>query len=306
MLKSLVAALALLACLPGVAVAQAPAPTPASAEAAAPAPATTPALGAPLKITDTRAPLVARLPADNPFGAAVDVPAALPVKPVIPEVVMTDEMYVAVRVDAKGKATAVKRVRDPVPTKAADTQKSLLRWSFDPPKKGGQPVDTWTSLRLDLSFDIDELKFENSAMMTPVTRETPIATPFEWPASAAWFEAVKATPPADGAGPLEQLDLPPPPRKMPGWAKSLSRPFTAKLWVRVTSAGKLDKIVPIQVTDPFLIAYLKKGLSLWAFRPARAGTANVDSWNELTLSGTVDCSIELKQVVSLRKTLANQ
>lgn len=307
MLKSVVAALALLACLPGLGVAQAPAPTPASAEATAatPAPATTPALGAPLKITDTRAPLVARFSADNPFGAAVDVPAAPPVKPVIPKVVMTDEMYVALRVDVKGKATAVKRVRDPIPTIAADTQKSLSRWTFDPPKKGGQPVATWTSLRLDLSFEIDPLKVENF-VMTPVTRATPIATPFEWPASAAWLEAVKATPPTDGAVPLEQLDLPPTPRKYPWSADSLSRQFTAKLWVRVTSAGKLDKIVPIQVTDPFMIAYLKKGLSAWAFRPARAGTANVDSWNELTLSGTVDCAIELKQVVSLRKTLANQ
>jgi hypothetical protein len=307
MLKSVVAALALLACLPGLGVAQAPAPTPASAEATAatPAPATAPALGAPLKITDTRVPLLARFPADNPFGAAVDVPAAPPVKPVIPKVVMTDEMYVALRVDAKGKATAVKRVRDPIPTIAADTQKSLSRWTFDPPKKGGQPVDTWTSLRLDLSFEIDPMKFENFTM-TPVTRETPIATPFQWQASAAWLEAVKATPPADGAVPLEQLDLPPTPRKYPWSATSLSRQFTAKLWVRVTSAGKLDKIVPIQVTDPFMIAYLKKGLSTWAFRPARAGTANVDSWNELTLSGEVDCSIELKNIVSLRKTLANQ
>jgi hypothetical protein len=40
------------------------------------------------------------------------------------------------------------------------------------------------------------------------------------------------------------------------------------------------------------------------FRPARAGNANVDSWNEVLLTGTIDNSIELKQIVSLRKSLA--
>jgi hypothetical protein len=308
MAKSFVAALALSACFSRLAAGQVPSSSAKATEdkppaTPVPAPAAAPSLGAPLRITDNDATLVARFPADNPFGAPVDVAAAAPVKPMIPKITMTDEMYVAIRVDAKGKATAFRRVRDPIPSVAADTQKSILRWSFDSPKKGGLPVDTWTSLRLDLSLEIDPLKIEQLAM-TPVTRETPIATPFEWPTPAAWLEAVKATPPADGAVPLEQLDLPPTPKKYPWSADSLKRPFTAKLWVRVTSAGKLDRIVPIRVTDPFLIAYLKRGLSLWTFHPARAGNANVDSWNELTLSGTVDCSIELKQVLSLRKTLA--
>ncbi len=300
MAKSFVATIALSACLPGFAAAQ---PSPSAKTEDKPPAAAAPLLGAPLQIKDEGAVLVARFPTDNPFGAAVDAAAAAPVKPTIPKVMMTDEMYVAIRVDAKGKATAFRRVRDPIPSVMADTQKSLLRWSFDSPKKGGLPVDTWTSLRLDLSLEIDPLKIEQLAM-TPITREMPVATPFEWPASAAWLEGVNATPPSDGSVPLEQLDLPPTPKKYPWSADSLKRPFTAKLWVRVTSSGKLDRIVPIQVTDPFLIAYLKRGLSLWAFRPARVGNANVDSWNELTLSATVDCSIELKQVVSLRKTLA--
>lgn len=259
-------------------------------------------LGAPLRITDAGVNLAARFPADNPFGAALDAPAAPPIKAAIPKMIMTDELYVAIRVDARGKPTAFKRVRDPIPTIATETQKSLARWVFDPPKKGGMAVDTWTSLRLDLSIEIDPMKIEQIGM-TPVTRETPIPTPFEWPAAAAWLEAVKATPPADGAVPLEQLDLPPPPRKNPWSAGSLKHPFTAKLWVRVNAAGKLDKFVPIQVSDPFMVAYLKKALSFWVFRPARAGNANVDSWNELTFSNVIDCSIELKQIVSLRKTL---
>lgn len=301
MVKLFVASLALLACLAGLASGQAVPPARPPEEKPAPP---TPALGAPLRITDTGTTLVARLPSDNPFGAAVDVPAAAPVKPTIPKIQITEEMYVAVHVDAKGKALGFKRVRDPIPSLAADTQKSLSRWAFDPPRKGGQPVDTWTSLRLDLSFEIDPLKVEQLAM-TPITRETPIATPFEWPTAAAWLDSVRPTPPADGSVPLEQLDLPPTPRKYPWSADSLKRPITARLWVRVTSTGKVDKIVPIQIADPFLIAYLKKGLSLWLFKPARIGTANVESWSDLTISGTVDCSIELKQVVSLRKTLTN-
>lgn len=303
MAKSFVATLALSACLPGLAAAQAGAPAVRPPEDKPPAaPAPTPALGAPLRITDTGTTLVSRLPADNPFGAAVDVPAAVPVKPVLQKILMNDEMYVAMHVDAKGKAVAFRRARDPIPSASADVQKSLSRWTFDPPKKGGQPVDTWTSLRLDLALEIDSMKVEQFGM-THVTRETQIPAPFEWPATAAWLEGVKAAAPTDGAVPLEQLDLPPTPRKYPWSADSLKHPFTVRFWVHISPAGKLDKIVPILVPDPFMIAYMKQALSLWTFKPARTGTASVDSWNDLTISGTVDASIELKQVVSLRKSL---
>jgi hypothetical protein len=283
------------AALAGLARAQAP-----SAQTSGQPAAASP--DAPQRITDTGVALVARLPSGNPFGSAVDAPPALPVKPVIPKILMTDEMYLSIRVDAKGKPSAFKKVRDPFPSLAADVQKSIGKWVFDPPRKGGQPVDTWTSVKLDLSVEVDPLKIEQISL-TSVTRDTPVPTPFEWQPTAAWLDAQKAAPPADGAVPVEQLDLPPPPKKNPWNADSYKRLMTVKLWVHVTNAGKVDRIVPIQITDPFLIAYLKKGLSTWALRPARAGNANVESWNELTFSGTVDCSIELKQIVSLRKTL---
>ena len=305
MKKRLAAAILLWLGLIGRAVAQAPTPAPtappAATETAADKPATP--LGAPLKITEAGSTLVARFPTDNPFGSAVDSPAMPPIKPVIPKILMTDEMYVAIRVDAKGKSTSFKRVRDPIPSIAADTQKSLLRWVFDPPKKGGLPVDTWTSVKLDLAMEVDPLKIEQLSL-TPVTRESPIPTPFEWPAGAAWFEAQKPSPPSDGAVPLEQLDMPPAPRKTPWSADSLKHPINLKLLVRITAAGKVDRIVPLQVSDPFLIPYLRKGLSLLVFKPARSGNANVDSWNEVLLTGTIDNSIELKQIVSLRKSLA--
>ena len=304
MKKRLAAAILLWLGLIGRAVAQAPTPAPtappAATETAADKPATP--LGAPLKITEAGSTLVARFPTDNPFGSAVDSPAMPPIKPVIPKILMTDEMYVAIRVDAKGKSTSFKRVRDPIPSIAADTQKSLLRWVFDPPKKGGLPVDTWTSVKLDLAMEVDPLKIEQLSL-TPVTRESPIPTPFEWPAGAAWFEAQKPSPPSDGAVPLEQLDMPPAPRKTPWSADSLKHPINLKLLVRITAAGKVDRIVPLQVSDPFLIPYLRKGLSLLVFKPARSGNANVDSWNEVLLTGTIDNSIVLKQIVSLRKSL---
>jgi hypothetical protein len=290
------------------AAAQAPAPAPTAAPTASSSSETTPGkaaapLGAPLKITESGTTLVARFPTDNPFGSAVDSPPMPPVKPVIPKILMTDEMYVAIRVDAKGKTTASKRIRDPIPFLAADTQKSLLRWVFDPPKKGGQPVDTWASAKLELAMEVDPLKIEQ-LQLTPVTRESPIPTPFEWPAGASWFEAQTSAPPSDGAVPLEQLDGPPTPRKTPWYADSLKHPINLRLLVRITAAGKVDRLVPLQVSDPFLIPYLRKGLALLAFRPARAGNANVDSWNEVLLTGTIDASIELKQIVSLRKSLA--
>ena len=203
----------------------------------------------------------------------------------------------------RGKPTSFKRVRDPIPSIAADTQKSILRWVFDSPKKGGQAVDTWTSVKLDLAMEVDPLKID-VLQLTPVTRESPIPTPFEWPAGAAWLEAQKPAPASDGTVPLEQLDAPPAPRKTPWSADSLKHPINLKLLVRITAAGKVDRLVPLQVSDPFLIPYLRKGLALLVFRPARAGNANVESWNEVLLTGTIDNSIELKQIVSLRKSLA--
>jgi hypothetical protein len=289
---------AVAAALAGQAWAQAPPPAAAPDKSTAPAAA----FGPPQKITENGTALVARLPSGNPFGSAVDAPPALPVKPVIPKTLLTDEMYLAIRVDAKGKPSSFRKVRDPFPSLAADVQKSISKWVFDPPKKGGQPVDAWTTVKLDLSTEVDPLKIEQISLAS-VTRDTPVPTPFEWQPTAAWLDAQKASPPTDGAVPVEQLDLPPPPKKNPWNADSYKRPITVKLWVHVTNAGKVDRIVPIQVADPFLIGYLKKGLSTWALRPARAGTANVESWNELTFSGSIDCSIELKQIVSLRKSL---
>jgi hypothetical protein len=291
-------AMALAAALPGLAGAQAP-PVPPAQPPAAAAPAAS--YGEPQTINDTDSILLARLPAENPFGAALDAPAVLPVKPVIPKVLMSDEMYLAIRIDAKGKPVSFRKPRDPIPSLAADVQKSVSRWTFDPGKKGGQPVETWTVVKLDLSTEVDPLKMEQVSL-SPVTRETPIPTPFEWPAAANWVEAQKAIPPSDETVPFDQVDTPPSPRKTHWSADSYERPITVKLWVRVTTAGKVDRIVPIQVPDPFLIGYLKKGLASWTLRPARAGNASVESWNELAFSGEIDCSIELKQIVSLKKS----
>ena len=70
------------------------------------------------------------------------------------------------------------------------------------------------------------------------------------------------------------------------------------------SAGIVDKAVPLDVSDPVLLGYLRRAMSTWAFRPAQANGAAVDSWNELVLSGQVAYDVELKQIASLRRTLA--
>jgi hypothetical protein len=44
-------------------------------------------------------------------------------------------------------------------------------------------------------------------------------------------------------------------------------------------------------------------MSNWAFRPARANGAPVETWNELHLSGQVAYKVALKQIASLRRSL---
>ena len=140
-------------------------------------------------------------------------------------------------------------------------------------------------------------------VLTPVTPATPVPRPLLWPSDEVWLESRNA-PPTDGTVPLETLDAPPMPRKTPWDADSYKGPFSARFWVKVTSTGTVEKAVPLQVSEPVLLPYLRRAMSSWAFRPAQLNGAPVDSWNELTLSGQVGYDVELKQIASLRRTLA--
>ena len=81
------------------------------------------------------------------------------------------------------------------------------------------------------------------------------------------------------------MDVPPNPKKYPWYADSYRGPFSCHLWVKVSAAGKIEKVIPIQVSDPVLIAYMRQQLPGWPIRPARRGWVGPGG-RELTLIET--------------------
>jgi len=248
---------------------------------------------------------VSRLGPDNPFGLVVEEPAALPPKPEFPQNAVTAALFAAVRVDPRGKVIQARIVRDPIPSLAVESHRSLeQRWSFDPAVKAGNPVDTWASLRLDLQVEIRPR--EEQAVLNPITPATPLPVPFEWRDDKVWLDNFKAVTPTDGTVPLEQVDTTANPKKTKWVADSYKGPFACRFWVKVSAAGRIGKVVPLQVSDPVLIAYMRRTAPGWVLRPARVKGQPVDSWNELYVSGLLTYTIEIKQINNLRKTMAGR
>ena len=272
------------------------APTPVRAVA-------TPTPAPPARITEPGVVAILQAPSDNPFGTTAQVSAALPPKLAFVDATVNATEYVSVRVDAAGKPVAFRLERDPIPSLSGEVQRSLARWTFDPAKGAAGPVETWASLRLDLPVEINAPRSVQSSLV-PVTPSTAIPRPFGWPADEVWLESRKGGAPVEGTVPLETVDTPPMPRKTPWNANSYKGPFSAKFWVRVKSNGALEKAIPLEASDPVLVGYLRRAMSSWAFRPAQANGIPIDSWNELSLSGQVSYSVDLKQIASLRKSLA--
>lgn len=278
----------------------APTPTPApSAPSRGPLPV--PSASA-VRLADPPAITPASLPTENPFGAALDAGALLPVKPVMAKAVMTASMLVAIRVDSKGKVVTARRVRDPIPSVSGEAQKSFARWTFDAGRKSGQPADGWASLRLDLSVEVDSPKIEQMTL-TPILPTTPIASPFGWGSDAAFLDSYAAPAAPEGSLANDQLDAPPVPKKTPWSADSYKGPFSIRLWVLVNAAGKVEKAIAIQASDPLLIGYFRRAIDGWLFRPARSGNAAAASWNDLAISGQISYSADIKQIASLRRPL---
>ena len=289
---------------PAVAVpSAAPVVTPAPAAVVPAAPLAAPAPVAVTAIRVTDAPLVAILqaPADNPFGKNVEAAAALPPKLTFTDAVANSAAFVSARVDTTGRIMGVRPQRDPIPSLAGEAQRSLSRWVFDPARKGSGNVETWAAMRLDLQVQIDAPRSVQSTLTT-VTPATPVPRPLAWIPDEAWLESRKGAAP-DGGIPLESVDSPPMPRKTPWDANSYRGPFNAKFWVKVNSAGVVEKAIPLGASDPILLPYLRRAMSTWAFRPARVNGAPADSWNELDLSGSIGYKVELKQIASLRRSL---
>jgi hypothetical protein len=290
---------------PAAIVTPAAAPSPAATIPTTPAPSPAPVSTGPppRRLVDAPVISVSRLPADNPFGVAAEEPPALPPKPPFPELPITTSLFAAVRVDPTGKAVASKLVRDPVPSVAAESRRSFeQRWAFDPAVRAGQPVETWGSYRLDMQVDVRPR--EEQASLTPITPATPLPVPFEWGDDKKWYDGLKAAPPADGTVPLEQVDSIPNPKKTRWGADSYKGPFSCKFWVHINANGFIDKLIPIQVSDPVLIPYMRKVATTWPMRPARVKSQPVDSWCELSVSGQLSFAIDVKQINNLRKTLA--
>ena len=267
-------------------------------------PAPTPTPAPPARITDTAAVLaVLQAPSENPFGTAVEAPATLPPKLTFVDAVVNAAGFVSTRVDATGKPMGMRPERDPIPSLSAEAQKSMSRWVFDPARRGSQNVQTWAALRLDLEVEIDAPRSVQGTLV-PVTPATPLPRPLPWPSDEAWLESRKGPARDDGTIPLESVDVPPMPRKTPWDADSYRGPFHAKFWARVGPDGIVEKAIPLEASDPVLLPYLRRAMSTWAFRPARAKGAPAGTWNELTLSGQISYKVEIKQIASLRRTLS--
>ena len=272
------------------------------AVALVPAPTSTPA--PPARITDTASVLaVLQAPSENPFGSVAEAPAALPPKLTFVDAVVNTAGFVSARVDASGRPMGMRPERDPIPSLSAEAQKSMSRWIFDPARRGSQNVQTWAALRLDLEVEIDAPR-SVQGILVPVTPATPVPRPLPWPSDDVWLEGRKGAARDDGTVPLESVDTPPMPRKTPWDADSYRGPFRAKFWAKVGRDGIVEKAIPLEASDPILLAYLRRAMSAWAFRPARLKGAPAESWNELTLSGQISYKVELKQIASLRRTLA--
>jgi len=337
-MRALQAATLLAVCIPALARGQTPAPTPApAAPAPAPtsaAPAAEPATTLPettvppaganaaptaptpsplptpatnpsvMRIVDPPSVTAQKLPSENPYAAAVDVPAALPQKLSLTNANLTIGFFVSIRVDATGKPITARRERDPIPSLAGETLKSFQRWTFAPARRGGQAVDTWGAFRLELAVEVDAPKILQQTLI-PVTAAMPLPKPFAWPSDTDWLESRHPANPDDGTVSILEVDTAPMPQKTPWSAGSFKGPFTAKFWIKVDKTGKIEKSIPIDVTDPVLLPYFRRAMSMWMLRPAQAGGAPVASWNELSLSGTVSFDNEIKQITALRRAIGS-
>jgi hypothetical protein len=281
----------------------APTPAPTMTNTPLPSPTPVPTGAPPRRLADTPVISVSRLGTENPFGLVTEEPAGLPAKPEFPQNTVTVALYAAVRVDSTGKVVQSRIIRDPIPSLAAEARRSFeQRWSFDPAVKAGQPVETWAGIRLDLQVEVRPR--EEQATLTPITPATPLPAPFEWGDDKAWLDNFKGVVPTDGTVPVEQVDTTASPKKTKWTADSFKGPFSCRFWVKVSAAGRIEKVVPIQVSDPVLIAYMRRTAPGWSMRPARVKGQAVDSWNELNVSGVTSYSVEVKQINNLRKTLA--
>jgi len=282
----------------------APATTPPPAAAVPPVgPTPVPAATA-LRIVETPVVSVAKLPAENPFGSTPQTPAVLPQKLPFNDATVSAGFFVSIHVDPAGRAVMARRERDPIPSLAAETLKSLQRWTLIPARRAGQPVDTWGAYRLELSVEVRSPKIAQIPL-TPVAPTAALPKPFDWPNETAWLDSRKTATPTDGTVPIVEVDTAPMPQKTPWSADSYKGAFSVKYWVKVDKAGRIEKAIPLDVSDPVLLSYFRQSMNGWILKPAMGGGAPIATWNELSISGTVSYSVDLKQISALRRPIGN-
>jgi hypothetical protein len=281
-------------------------PSPTVPPAALPAPTPTPApafsTSAPLRLSDKPSLRVERLPAENPFGLAAESPAALPVKPAFTEQTVDAAVYAAVHVDKTGKVVGAQFPRNPIPSLSAEERRSFERWSFEPARQGGQPVDTWASLRVELTVDVKPPRVEQIGL-SPVLPAAPVPAPLEWGADTAWYDGFHGLLPGDGSVAVEQAETLAVPKKTKWDADSFKGAFAIRMGIKGSAAGRAERSIPNLTTDQVLISHFRKHNAGWQFHPATVKGQPAESWAELSVVGQIAYSAEVRQIANLRKTL---
>ena len=138
--------------------------------------------------------------------------------------------------------------------------------------------------------------------LTPVARTAPLPAPFDWPNETAWLDARKSATPNDGTVPIVEVDTAPIPQKTPWSADSFKGPFSAKYWIKVDKAGRVEKAIPLEISDPVLLAYFRQAMNGWLLKPAQTGAAAVrDRGTSSPCPERSRTPSDLKQITALRR-----
>ena len=224
-------------------------------------------------------------PADNPFGKPADAPAAIPPKLTFTDATLSAGFFVSVHVDPTGKAArraararsdSVARRRVAEIVLALDVR-SPARKAASPSTPGARTASiSRSTIRspkiVQMAFDAGHRRRRRSR-----SRSSGRPTP-------TWLDSRK---PGAARGRLDRRSSRSTRRRSRRRRRGRPTPTRGrsrvKFWVRVDKTGQIDKAIPIEVSDPVLLALLppvdeRLGDPAGADR-RRAGRTR---WNELT------------------------
>lgn len=256
---------------------------------------------APVPAGDPVRPIMMAIPEKNPFVCEADSGATIATRELPSGIEAAIPEFVSVRIDRAGKIQEVLLVHDPIPSLEAQQRESFKKWEFLPPKKTGLEVPAWSTVRLDLKFEFSRPQVSRADFL-PVTASTPVPAALSGRWDEGWIDTAPPLSDLHGAEAVEALDVPPLPRKTKWYADRFKGPFEVKVWIEVSPAGKAIRIVPVEMRDPALLAYLKSAISRWTFAPARKGSQAVSCWGVLNLAGTISYDVSLLRSASIKKS----